>query len=412
MNGFARSVQTSDKYKWFVLLLTTFTQMSIAFVGQGVGAIAPFLQSHFHLNHAQVGFAVSANNFGIGLTALFFGKLVDRFGEKKMMVLGGVMTGLSIFVASLSTGYWMLLFLLVETGLWSGSATPAGSKAIFNYFPASSRGTAMGIRQMGISAGAFLAALVLPVVTKAVTWNAAFDLAGTVAILANILYLLMYRQKQTIRSVNTVRGTETGKSKKSSLLHNTAIWYTSLAGTTFIGAQFAIISYSQLFLHSQAGMSYHYTFYFLAAAQLAGMIGRVLWGTVSDAFFSSKRKPILFFIGVMLAGLSLSMLTISVKTPIWMLILMFVLLGLAAMGWNGLWVTLVSELVDSSQSSSAVGTAVSILQLGVLIFPVIFGYIVDSTGSYSISWVFIACCVTAGLILLARVKESSGESSV
>lgn len=389
-----------SSYKWIVLILATLTQTSISYAGQGVAALAPLLQSSFHLSNAQVGITVGANNLGIGITALVFGGLVDRFGDKRVMVVGGLMTGVTILIATHASSFGVLLALLIVTGMWAGAATPSGSKAIFSYFVPTMRGMAMGIRQMGVAAGGFAAALTLPLIAKGSSWERALAFAGVMTLLMNIGYWIFYKSRH--RPSTQSRVSRPGISR---VLSNRSVWYVSIAATTLVGAQFVVLSYAQLFLHAKAGISFRYTFYFLAIAQLAGMSGRVVLGIVSDRFFASKRKPILLLASGAIIVLSLLMLLVGSSTPWWVIGLLLAFFGFVAMGWNGLWVTLVSELVDAPQSSTAIGLAMTVLQLGVLVFPTLFGVILDRWHSYDLGWIFTACAVFGGLILFTRVPE-------
>lgn len=428
-----------------MLAVATVSQTSIAFVGQGVGAIAPVLQQNFNLNNAQVGIAVSANNLGMGLTALFFGSLVDRYGDRRVMVAGGVLVGLTVLAATRMSVFGWFLALLIVTGMWSGSATPSGSKAIFQSFAPNIRGTAMGIRQMGVAAGGFIAALVLPVIAGGSHWARALAFAGAVTVVTNLVVGVIYKSSPSdgttaaspragrnsgaaaalsrLWRATTAAGRTTAAGATSRPqanmrcfrqvlwpLRQKEIWYASIGGTTLVGSQFIIIGYSQLFLHKTAGVSLHYTFYFLAVAQFFGMSGRVLLGTISDRFFASKRKPMLLIASGTIVVLSFCMLLVSPSTPWWLVGAMFAVLGFVAMGWNGLWVTLVSELVDASQSSSALGAAMSLLQAGVFIYPFVFGTLVDILHSYSVSWMFMGCSVIGGMFLFTRLREGKSET--
>ena len=140
-------------YRWVILIVTTFTQATIAFISQGIGTLAPFLVTGLGLSKTQVGFAGGAVNVGMTLTALLAGRAVDVWGEKRVLVIGGLTTGVAVILASLSNTFLVLIGLLMFTGLWAASATPAGSKAIMTWFPFSQLGLALGIRQTGIPLG-------------------------------------------------------------------------------------------------------------------------------------------------------------------------------------------------------------------------------------------------------------------
>ncbi|MCL6592455.1 MAG: MFS transporter [Alicyclobacillus sp.] len=397
-------VHTGGAYRWLVLLMTTLSQTGIAFISQGIGAIIPFLAAALSMNNAQIGLAVSAPSIGMALTAILFGRMVDHFGEKKVLVLGGLMVGISVAVVSQASVYWVLLMLLFETGLWCGSATPAGSKAIMTWFPYSMRAFAMSIRQTGVAGGGFLAALILPVLAIHLSWRSALLTAGACCILISLICAVAYREDKDMQRPAGARH------DLADLLRMRALWFAGLGGTAYLGAQFIVMGYTQVFLKDTAHMPVQTTAMVLALAQLAGVIGRVVWGGMSDRWFRGRRKPVMLLIGVLIIMMSLTMLTISVHTPFWLASLMFFVLGFTAIGWNGVWVTLVSELSGPDRAATAVGMAMTLLQLGALVFPFLFGWLVDRVGTFSVSWLTLCVIVACGMVLLGRLPDRPATS--
>jgi ACS family hexuronate transporter-like MFS transporter len=53
----------------------------------------------------------------------------------------------------------------------------------------------------------------------------------------------------------------------------------------------------------------------------------------------------------------------------------------------------------------AMGYSLMILMIGNIVGPPIFGYIIDSTGTYSPAWWFLTACATAALFFMALVQE-------
>lgn len=398
-------------YKWVVLIVTTATQTGISFIAMGIGALVPFLEQQLKLTNAQVGLTVSAVNVGMALTAMLFGQLVDRFGEKRVLVTGGIMSGLSVIATSFSSSFGILLLLLVFTGLWAASSTPAGSKAIMTWFPFSMRGFAIGFRQMGVAGGGALAALILPIIALHSNWRHALVVAGVSAVVISTIVWFVYREDagvpQMPGNAKAPQPQSQQASKVKDILRNKSLWYASAGATAFVGAQFIVIGYTQLFLHVQAHVSLHWTAYFLVIAQLCGVAGRVLWGVISDRMFKGARKPVMLVIGAIMAAICLIMLTIGPGTPLWLAGVLFAGFGFSAIGWNGIWVTLISELVGKDQAGTAVGVGMTVLQMGVLVFPLLFGSLIDHFHSYSVSWIALFFIVLMGSVLIYLVKEKS-----
>jgi MFS family permease len=148
------------------------------------------------------------------------------------------------------------------------------------------------------------------------------------------------------------------------------------------------------------------TAYFLAIAQLSGVAGRILWGVISDRYWAGARKPVMMIIGMIIALMSLSMLLIRPGVPLWLVAVDIAVFGFSAIGWNGIWIALLSELVDKDHSGTAVGMGMTVLQIGVLIFPFLFGWLIDWFGSYAVSWIGLFILMCLSLLIISRVRET------
>jgi MFS family permease len=68
--------------------------------------------------------------------------------------------------------------------------------------------------------------------------------------------------------------------------------------------------------------------------------------------------------------------------------LLVVIFGLTGIGWNAIWLTMVGEAGEKSSSGLATAAGFFIGNLGSLLGPPLFGYIVGLTDSFSMAWQF------------------------
>lgn len=338
-------------YFWVVLIIATGAQMSVSFVHQGIATLAPFFVTDLGLSRAQVGFLSGAINIGMSFTTLIIGVLVDRLGEKVVLIAGGILTGLTVLATSLANSFNVLAALLIVTGFWVATATPAGSKGIMSWFPASRRGFALGFRQTGLPLGGALSAMVLPGLAMIYGWRGAMLGAGVVAISGTLLVAIFYRQSSAPEKSKNSGGPGGGQLKL--LLHNRNLWLISFAAFTMMSAQYTVLGYLELFYHEGLGYSVRIASYMLALAQLAGMCGRIFWGLVSDRIFSGVRRyP--FMIAILLtAAMFLAMTFVRPGLPMWFIVILSWMAGFTAIGWNGLYIAMVSELAGGNLAGTA-----------------------------------------------------------
>lgn len=116
-------------------------------------------------------------------------------GEKIVLITGGILTGLTVLIASMAKSFEALLLLLLVIGFWTASGTPAGSKGIMSWFPEKSRGFALGFRQIGQPVGGSLAALILPALALTYGWHGALVRASISAFAGALLVMFFYKEK-------------------------------------------------------------------------------------------------------------------------------------------------------------------------------------------------------------------------
>src|SRR5881396_2825731 len=128
-----------------------------AFGMLGVSPLAPSLVEGFRLSRLDVAFIVPSVYLGGLFFSLPAGHLADRWGVRPTF-LGGLTLGAGcLFLAGVG---------------WS-VVNPVLGKAIVDLFPVRERGIAMGIKQMGLTVGGVISALVLPPIAAALGWRTA-----------------------------------------------------------------------------------------------------------------------------------------------------------------------------------------------------------------------------------------------
>jgi len=400
------STETEKVKPWGYLTIATTAQASTSFVSLGVASLIPFLMHPLQMTAADAGLAGGAVNTGMMALALPAGYLTDRYGEKPVMVAGCVLTGLTVMTAAWMRAFPALYTVLLFTGFWAGSVTPAGSKLVMNWFGSQKLGFAQSVRQTGVTLGGLLAALVLPVLALGTNWHTAFLVSGFPGVLAGGLVALAYRAPRGARTDSLRRPPAAGWRVVLQTLSDRDVWLTCSVGTVFVGGQFVLLSYLQLFLHSRLLWPAQTTGHFLALTILAGTIGRIFWGTFSDRTLGGRRQPALVVAGLLTAVSSLAMLLVGAATPLPAVAALTFVLGFAGLGWNGVYITLLSELgATRGKAATAVGVGVSLMQLGVLALPPLFGLLIDETHNYKDSWLLLTVFIACGVLMACAVRE-------
>ncbi len=387
--------------RWFILGIVTLAQVGVALIHLGVPALVPFIQKDLKLSRTEVGVVSSVLNGGVVVVAIAAGKAVDYLGERWVIAAGAMLSGLVMMGIQSVESFEAFLFTLVFIGFATASCTPAGSKAVAAWFPASERGTAMGVRQMSVPLGGAIAALTLPSVALIHGWRFALFLAGLTSLAIGLGVLCLYREPGELPAPIS-RTSAAG-------LRDLARRKDILAGLIYAfilsGGQWCFLTYVELYLNETLGMSIPLAASLLALGQVSGTGSRVLWGLFSDRFFCGRRKPVLLLVGALAALTTLFVALLSSATPFWIIWILIALWGSTVMGWNGIYLALVSELAGIRVAGLAIGLSSTFAFLGIVVVPPVFGFLVDAGFSYRLAWIALAGVLMVPLIFLRWVQE-------
>jgi MFS transporter, FSR family, fosmidomycin resistance protein len=134
-------------------------------------ALLPFLKDRFSLSYTAVGGVILASQASSSLIQPLFGLWSDRRGAMWLLPAGVAIAGVGIALAADAPSYWLVLLLVLISGLGSAAYHPEGSK--FAGF-VSGRKRASGMAWFSI--GGNLGFALGPIATTAVV--AAYDLRG------------------------------------------------------------------------------------------------------------------------------------------------------------------------------------------------------------------------------------------
>jgi len=393
-------------YPWIILIASTLVQTLASFGNQAISPLAPFLVQDLGLAKADIGLLVTATYLGGVLVLVVAGRLSDRFGVRALFLLGMTLAGLPLALASVVPGYFWLLVPMVLYGIGNGFALPPTTRAIVEWFPVRGRGVAMGIKQTGVAVAGMICGLMVPPLAQAVGWRGTMLVLGLLTVAAGVISWLIYRDRPDDPS-GPVRAARPGF---STVIRNRSLLL--LSGVTFLyaGVQLSLAGFMVLFLTERVGMGVTEAGAMLALAQAGGIVGRIGWGVVSDVVFGGRRRIVIAIFSVMAALSSIVLATTGPETPRTVLLVTLVVAGVSAIGWNGITMLFVAEIAGRQASATAAGLNLTASYLGIMVGPPIFGYLVDSTGSYTTAFYMGAAASLASLILLAMIRPPANQS--
>ncbi len=379
-----------------------------SFGNLSIPPLTPFLRDEMQLTHAQVGMLTSFIYIGVVSASILFGWLSDLLGERRIIILGLGIQG--VFLIGFAWVHSFLLggLLLLISGIGYSSVNPATTKGVMRWFPPQGRATAMGIKQTGIPLGGILAASFLPGLALSLGWRLAVVLVGAITLIS----IWAVRIGMPSSSPNPDQGLGKGWVQLRQVLTNRNMLALSIMGLFTAGVQLSIATHLVLFLKTKFLFSSVLAGIYLAILQAGGFAGRIGWGLISDFLAGGRRKAILAIIGI-IAVLQLFILSrIGPEISSVLFFLFIGLLGSTTFGSHGVFFGLIGEIVGKEIVGLATGFSLTITFLGIVLFPPLFGHLVDRVGSYNLAWDMLALSWVVGLLVLLFVKEENSESRV
>ena len=191
---------TEKNYKWVALWLLFVAFFLHQGTRQIFGAMLPQIQGFFGVNRTEIGIVGTVFQLAYGLTLPFAGLAADKFGRKRMVVLGVAVFCGGIFLGGFAS---CVGALALAYGLMNGSGQAAyypGMTSIVSELHSDSRATAFSIIQCGLYGGILVCSVLAGWTAglSAESWRIPFWVFGGIGLAwAAVLFLGIRRGNDT-----------------------------------------------------------------------------------------------------------------------------------------------------------------------------------------------------------------------
>ena len=347
----------------------TLAQAASTVMNTGPAFLIPSLVSDEGLTLAEAGLVAGAPVAGGACTLVAWGLLCDRRGERLTLLAGLVATALLGVAAAYAGGPAVLALALFLAGAASTSTSAASGRVVIGWFPPRRRGLAMGIRQTSTPVGVGIAAATMAVTADRFGPYAALwvpVVACTIGALAVALLVVDPPRPPggPAAAPNPYRG-----DRYLLRIHGVSV--------LLVVPQFAVWTFALVWLVHDRGWSPAAAGGLVAFAQVAGALGRIAAGQLSDVV-GSRMRPLRW---VTLAAAA-TMLTLGVTAGLgWVLAVPLVVVAtVVTVADNGLAFTAVAERAGPFWSGRALGIQNTTQFLAASAVPPLAGLAVTQSG--------------------------------
>jgi MFS transporter, ACS family, hexuronate transporter len=369
----------------------------------GVSPLTPSLVEGFRLSRFDVAFIVPC----VYLPGLFFslpaGHLGDRLGVRPTFLGGLALAAAGLALAAATPGFWLFLACLIVAGTGWSVVNPVLGKAIVDLFPVRERGIAMGIKQMGLTVGGVISALVLPPIAAWLGWRAA---VATCALVIAAPALSSWRPLAPLADPRAGNAVSTQADDDAWWwIRRPALLVFFATGIALGMLQSAVLAYLPLYGVQALGWSAVAAGALVAVAQAGGAVARLALGAASDRWLGGRRPPWLVLSSLLGALVFGAYALAPARSPLAAFTLAFVA-GIGAHGWVGVYFIASAEAGGPRRAGLLSGVAFGVIVVGLLVGAPLFGGVLVSRDSYAAAWAVFAALAAIIAIVMAAAGEA------
>ncbi|OBJ52768.1 MFS transporter [Mycobacterium sp. 1423905.2] len=380
--------EASAGVRWSIVIVSLGVTASAFLFINGVAFLIPALKAARGISLGQASLLSAMPSWGMVVTLVGWGYLLDRFGERMVMAVGSALTAVAAYAAASVHALALMGVFLFLGGMAAASCNSAGGRLVSGWFPPHQRGLAMGVRQTAQPLGIALGALLMPQLAE---WNsqAALILPGLACALAAVVSIVGIadppRKPRYAASAHELASPYRGSS---------VLWRIHLVSALLMMPQTVTVTFMLVWLMNHHGWSVAAAGGLVTITQVLGAVGRVAVGRWSDRV-GSRMRPVRVIAVACAVILFLLGLTDSLG---WRFdVVLMVIISVIAVLDNGLAATAITEHAGPFWSGRALGAQNTTQRLAAAAGPPLFGVLITAS-AYPLAW---ALC---GLFPLAAAR--------
>jgi MFS family permease len=368
------------------------------------------------MTNTQLGVAFSAFGYSYVIFQVFGGWIADRIGSRITLLVCGIIWVATTLGMGLVQSFTALLVVRLVLGIGEGATLPAAARALTNWTPVEKRGFAQGVTHSSSRLGNAITPPLVVFLMLTLSWRASFYVCGVVTAVWVAVWWIYFRddprahkditpadlaemppfRQMSAKGVHTVPWGAVIKRMGPTMFVYFCYGWTSWLFFTWLPI---------FFLHGY-GLDLKTTAMFSSGVFFSGVVGDTVGGVISDTIMhrtgnveAARRNVIV----ASLLGAFVCLLPVLFSSNF---TLMFVSLSAAffflELTIGPIWA------VPMDVAPRYAGTASGLMNAGSaiagIISPVIFGFIIDSTGNWTLPFAGSAALLLVGVVATFWIK--------
>jgi sugar phosphate permease len=347
------------------------------------------------------------------LFGFFAGLLVDRFGPRRLMLVGILLAGLALvgLGGTATLGVFYLFYFMNALGYVGGGPLP--NQVLLSRWFDAGRGKAMGIAYLGIGLGGALVPLVAHALIEALGWRSALRTLGVLIVVIALPLAFFVREP---RRSGGREGDPAGPERKGdpgaaaataastsilAVLRRPAFYLLALGSMASIGAVGGTMQNLKLYLALDRGLAQARVAEVLSLVLVSSLAGRLLMGWLADRW---AKKHVMLLVYLIVAG-AIPVLTQAPSETV--LRLGAVVFGLGLGGDYMIIPLMAAELFGLARMGRVMGIVLTADGVAEAVVPMTVATLRDRTGSYTPGFTLLVALGALGAVAVALLPRGS-----
>jgi MFS family permease len=386
------------------------------------------IAGEFGLSPVALGYLFSSFLWAYVLMMLPGGRLVDSLGAHRVAAIGAAFWSVAQMLSGAATGYVTLL--LTRLGLGAGEAPtfPVSYRSVRDWAPYTERGVAVGCIQAGTLLGPALSAPLVAWLIAETSWRWSFVVTGAIGLVWVAIWLIFVSTPEETswipeperRKILAERhGIEplvaTGGVGYRGLLRSPSMWGLAISQGCAVYTVYLYLSWLPDYLQTVRGLSIMKSGVFTSVPFFVGAAVIILTNWIGDKILTPTTmregaRRIVVVACLAFSALGMAIPYVDSLTLVIVLTIFPISFGGTATATNA---ALCNDLLRSQADS---GRAFAFMVLGGNVFgllaPIVTGYIVQATGSFSSAFVLAGALSLIGAVVsFTLTRHTLGEET-
>ena len=409
------SEQSFKRMAWRILLAAMFCYLFFYTGRQAFGFAIPGIQKEFGWTKATIGTISGIALWSYAAGQMVNGNLVDKFGGRRLMALGAVLSTALCIIASFQASVAGMAIALGANGFVQAMGWSAGGRVISNWWSHRERGKSFGYYTLaaGLASVLVFVTSTLTITTFGLDWQWLFRVPVLLMLLGGVVFFLVARETPSSAGVvppasftadadnadhDPANGTQVSSlTRYKAVLSIRKIWITGFAIGFQNAARYGLLVWVPVYF---AGLDQLW----VSIALPFGMaVGALTQGQVSDRLFGSRRdRPIMLF---MVVGALAALLMYVIHPGIGLGIILMFIAGFFVYGPQSSFWALCPDLAGNSMSGTATGVVNFFAYLFAGAAEPLIGHLMDTSGNTSLIFPIVAASCTASAAVASFIRR-------